>query len=80
MPALPRPSEYSFPPRGPTAQKHPTDFSRSPDLRHGKKKCLKGRLKNGKCITGKLRVRNVDSAEYFEIPDVEDAHWEEEED
>lgn len=50
------------------------------NTRNQKKKCLKGRLKNGKCITGKLRVRNVDSAEYFEIPDVEDAHWEEEED
>jgi hypothetical protein len=37
--------------------------------------CLKGKKKNGKCIRSTLRVRSADSDEFFEIPDVEDAHW-----
>jgi hypothetical protein len=40
-----------------------------------KKKCLSGKMKNGKCIRSVLRVRSADSDEYFEIRDVEDAHW-----
>jgi len=37
--------------------------------------CLKGKMKNGKCKRSTLRVRSADSEEFFEIPDVEDAHW-----
>lgn len=37
--------------------------------------CSKGKKKNGKCVRSVLRVRSADSAEFFEIPDVEDAHW-----
>jgi hypothetical protein len=37
--------------------------------------CLKGKKKNGKCIRSTLRVRSSDSDGFFEIPDVEDAHW-----
>ncbi|KAM0719291.1 hypothetical protein Q7P37_005196 [Cladosporium fusiforme] len=51
------------------------------DVKASKKKpgyrkvCLKGRKKNGKCITGKLRVRSADSDDFYEIPNVEDVHW-----
>jgi hypothetical protein len=31
-------------------------------------------MKNGKCIRS-LRVRSADSDDFFEIHDVEDAHW-----
>lgn len=41
----------------------------------GRKVCSKGKKKNGKCVRSVLRVRSADSAEFFEIPDVEDAHW-----
>lgn len=34
--------------------------------------CLRGKKKNGKCKRATLHVRNADSAEYFEIPAVED--------
>jgi len=37
--------------------------------------CLKGKMKNGKCRRSVLRVRSSDSDGFFEIPDVEDAHW-----
>jgi hypothetical protein len=37
--------------------------------------CLKGKKKNGKCVRSTLRVRSSDSDGFFEIPDVEDAHW-----
>jgi len=32
-------------------------------------------MKNGKCRRSVLRVRSSDSDGFFEIPDVEDAHW-----
>ena len=35
-------------------------------------------MKNGKCIRSVLRVRSTGSDGFFEIPDVEDAHWAEE--
>ena len=34
--------------------------------------CLRGKKKNGRCKRATLRVRSADSAEYFEIPQVED--------
>lgn len=37
--------------------------------------CIKGKKKNGKCVRSVLRVRSADSADFIEIPDVEDAHW-----
>ena len=36
--------------------------------------CLKGKKKNGKCKRAVLRVRSAGSEDFFEIPDVEDAH------
>ncbi|OQO10604.1 hypothetical protein B0A48_03902 [Cryoendolithus antarcticus] len=37
-------------------------------------KCLKGKLKNGQCVS-KLRVRQVGSDEWLEIPEAADAQW-----
>ncbi|KAK6429136.1 hypothetical protein LTR95_014717 [Oleoguttula sp. CCFEE 5521] len=41
-------------------------------------KCLKGKLKNGQCVS-KLRVRQVGSDEWLEIPEAADAQWDTEE-
>ena len=36
--------------------------------------CVKGKKKNGKCRRAVLRVRSTGSDDFFDIPDVEDAH------
>lgn len=55
---------------------YPTNHRRK-NKKAGKEKsvCLKGKKKNGKCVRSVLRVRSSDSDGFFEIPDVEDAHW-----
>lgn len=43
--------------------------------------CLKGIKKNGKCVTGgkkgkgKLKVRSAGSEDFFEIPDVDEVAY-----
>jgi len=37
--------------------------------------CAKGYKKNGHCI-GKLRVRDTNTNEFYELPDAEEAYFE----